>query len=187
MLILSRGAVAFAALKQAHFPAQAFRLLDFPFMKLPEAYIHRIQVCTSAIQRDTEMGLAMPWKRPIGCPRKEEESEKLKLEWEEKFALLRAFRKEHGHCRVPPGYTVAGFNMGGWVATQRKEYSKFCHGSYSAIINEKRVMRLEQVGFEWSKALNRIPTRSWKKSSLLQHILQFTQWGKASPLALTSS
>jgi len=71
------------------------------------------------------------------------------LSWEDKFALLRAFRKVHGHCRVPPGYVVGGVKLGGWVETQRKEYSKHRCGLFSAIINDKRVIWLERVGFEW--------------------------------------
>lgn len=76
--------------------------------------------------------------------------DKRQLGWQEKFALLKAFKKAHGHCSVPPGYVVGGVKLGGWVATQRKEYTKHRFGLFSAIINEKRVTRLEKVGFEWN-------------------------------------
>lgn len=77
---------------------------------------------------------------------------KIKLTWEIKFAVLRAFKKVFGHCNVPNGYTVGGIKLGGWVDTQRKEYSKYCSSMLSDIINEKRIMRLERIGFEWSSS-----------------------------------
>jgi len=71
------------------------------------------------------------------------------LDWESKFALLRAFKKAHGHCRVPPNFIVGGVRLGGWVATQRKEYKKHRLGFPSRIINEKRIARLERHNFQW--------------------------------------
>ena len=81
--------------------------------------------------------------------------DKKRFNWEFKFALLRAFKKYHGHCRVPSRYVVGGVNLGGWVDTQRKEYAKHRVGMSSLIINEKRIARLERVGFDWSKSLAR--------------------------------
>ena len=77
---------------------------------------------------------------------------KSSLGWEEKFALLRAFKKIHGHCRVPKGYVVGGIKLYGWVVTQRKEFMQYHLGFLSYIINEKRIRRLDRVGFDWSLA-----------------------------------
>ena len=55
-----------------------------------------------------------------------------------------------GHMEVPPGYIVNGFNLHGWVDTQRKEYLKYRFGAFSLIINERRIKRLEETGFKWS-------------------------------------
>lgn len=65
-----------------------------------------------------------------------------KLTWEDKFAFLREFKKMFHHTEVPPGYIVNGFNLHGWVDTQRKEYLKYRFGAFSLIINERRIKRL---------------------------------------------
>lgn len=72
-----------------------------------------------------------------------------KLTWEEKFFLLRRFKRAFGHCDIPPGYVVGGFKLGGWLDTQRKEFKKHRIGASSTIINEKRIARLERLGVEW--------------------------------------
>ena len=71
------------------------------------------------------------------------------MSWEYKFQLLRQYKKVYGDCNVPVHYRVAGVNLGGWVATQRKEYRKLRAGMASQIVNEKRVARLERNGFSW--------------------------------------
>ena len=86
-------------------------------------------------------------KTPSGT--EDKNKRKALVGWEVKFALLRTFKRTYGHCRVPVGFVVGGINLGGWVETQRKERFKFSSGFGSRIINDKRIARLEQVGFEW--------------------------------------
>lgn len=88
---------------------------------------------------------------PTSCASKKakDDTSTANLTWEEKFAMLKDFKNSHGHCRVPPGYTRAGFNLGGWAATQRKEHAKLKLGLVSVILNDKRVMRLHRVGFDF--------------------------------------
>lgn len=74
---------------------------------------------------------------------------KVRMNWEQKFAVLRLFKQIHGHCRVPPWYQIGGFKLGGWVVTQKKEFVKHRSGLGSEIINDKRVARLDRNGFEW--------------------------------------
>ena len=76
---------------------------------------------------------------------------KTKLTWEDKFALLRAFKRATGHCRVPPNYVFGGVKLGGWVETQRKEFKKHRMGMFSPIINEKRIAKLDQIGMAWEE------------------------------------
>ena len=37
------------------------------------------------------------------------------------------------------------------MATQHKEYLKYHAGLFSMILNDKRIARLERLGFEWSQ------------------------------------
>ncbi|CAB9502819.1 expressed unknown protein [Seminavis robusta] len=81
------------------------------------------------------------------------DEKKSKFTWEQKFALLRQYKKEHGNCNPPANYVVNGVKLGGWVATQRKEYWKHQAGLFSMIINQRRIHRLERVGFQWEPDL----------------------------------
>jgi len=107
---------------------------------------------TSPVRTDTPISTMITFREDELAVTADETKKKRKpvLTWEDKFALLRVFKKIHGHCRVPRGYTVGGFCLGGWVATQRKEYIKHRFGFASCIMNEKRVIRLEKAGFEWN-------------------------------------
>ena len=63
--------------------------------------------------------------------------------WEEAFASLEQFVDREGHARVPHKYRHGGHNLGVWVGTQRKWYSK-------GKIEPDRVERLEAVpGWTW--------------------------------------
>ena len=62
--------------------------------------------------------------------------------WEERFDLLKQFKKREGHCNVPKSHKEDGANLGKWVDNQRqlkKEKS----------IKPYRQKLLEDVGFEW--------------------------------------
>jgi hypothetical protein len=61
--------------------------------------------------------------------------------WGERFEELKAFQKEHGHCRVPPstGKESDTHKLYHWVSYQRR----------SASISEERIQKLNALGFEW--------------------------------------
>lgn len=71
--------------------------------------------------------------------------------WKDKFALLRSFQREHGHCIVPHNYVTAGsVNLGLWVANQRMFKKKFDKGLSSCCITQARIDKLISIGFEWT-------------------------------------
>jgi hypothetical protein len=63
------------------------------------------------------------------------------LAWERGFALLIAFKRREGHCRVPDDHIENGINLGIWVHTQRHRQSK--------MFDERR-RRLDDLGFAWN-------------------------------------
>ena len=50
----------------------------------------------------------------------------------------------HGHCNAPNHTTFQGENLGYWVASRRKDYSK-------GILSKNRIKALEEIGIEWSR------------------------------------
>ena len=62
--------------------------------------------------------------------------------WEEGFRRLKAFVKEHGHCKVPQNHKSAdGYRLGQWISRTRAR-----QGGISA----ERKARLDALGFVWS-------------------------------------
>jgi superfamily II DNA or RNA helicase len=63
--------------------------------------------------------------------------------WDEGFRQLSKFTEREGHARVPQRHIERGYNLGQWVASQRKAYLK-------GRIDEELKQRLEQrPGWEW--------------------------------------
>eukprot|EP00980_Cylindrotheca_fusiformis_P019772 scaffold6927_cov93-Cylindrotheca_fusiformis.AAC.10 len=63
--------------------------------------------------------------------------------WNDLFNGLAAFKEEHGHCRVPQHYKP-NIYLSQWVKRQRY-YRKHRPG----LISERRVQKLDQLGFVW--------------------------------------
>ena len=63
--------------------------------------------------------------------------------WEEGFQKLEEHVRHYGHARVPHGRIVGGFNVGGWVLTQRQRYA-------TEKISQDQTERLEALkGWVW--------------------------------------
>ena len=62
--------------------------------------------------------------------------------WEEMFAALVEFKRQHGHCKVPRTYADVP-RLANWVSTQRAAKQK---GGFDA----SKVSRLEAIGFAWN-------------------------------------
>ena len=75
--------------------------------------------------------------------------------WTEAFALLLAFKRREGHCRVPRHHIERGFRLGQWVAVQRYWHRIHCLVAERERRLEKSKMfrvrkrRLDKLGFIW--------------------------------------
>jgi len=70
-------------------------------------------------------------------------------QWNSKYAILRQYYNDKGHCRVPQSYTVNGVALGRWARAQRKRYWKLQEGKPSCMTHEQ-IDKLEALGFDWS-------------------------------------
>ena len=61
--------------------------------------------------------------------------------WQVRFEELKAFRKVHGHCRVPRGFSENP-KLITWVQEQRTVYKR-------GKLSEDKISRLENIGFDW--------------------------------------
>ena len=85
--------------------------------------------------------------------------------WNAWLDELIGYKEVHGHCNVPK--TSKEYSrLGIWVYTQRREYKKFMDGDKSSHMTQTRIVKLEEVGFEWSAGL-----LSWEKR--YQQLLDF--------------
>jgi hypothetical protein len=64
------------------------------------------------------------------------------INWEEMFDALREFKKNHGHCNVPSGWS-GNQRLANWVAVQRQFYRK-------EKLSKDQIKRLEDIGFVWN-------------------------------------
>jgi hypothetical protein len=74
--------------------------------------------------------------------------------WDEWFELLKAYKDEHGHCRVLKSAEYRGFKLGSWVHHQRCAHK-------TGKLSEEQMARLNGIGFAW--VVCEIP-RSWDES-----------------------
>jgi len=65
--------------------------------------------------------------------------------WQSKLELVRQFRQQHGHARVPIKYEIDGVRLGFWLNHQKFQYKKHKEGKPSQLTQE-RIDGLEAVG-----------------------------------------
>ena len=86
--------------------------------------------------------------------------------WEHRLQLLREYREEHGHCKVPYNYLVDGVALGLWVANQRKARKAMQDGkagAYHKKMTPERIAALDKVGFLWKiQASHKSPVKEAK-------------------------
>ena len=64
--------------------------------------------------------------------------------WDIRFEELVAYKKQHGHCRVPQRIPI----LGKWVLHQRLQYKRLQSGKASWL-SKDRLERLKFIGFVW--------------------------------------
>jgi hypothetical protein len=86
--------------------------------------------------------------------------------WDMRFEQLTKYKEENGHCNVPSGirYKKEGatkelIELERWSKFQKNEYSKYTKGITPCWINESRIQKLRDLGFELGSALD----TTWQK------------------------
>jgi hypothetical protein len=69
------------------------------------------------------------------------------VDWDERFEQLKAFRNEHGHCRVIRRQG-ANNQLASWLSRQRVQYKLLQQGKKSHM-KEERIQKLNAIGFVW--------------------------------------
>lgn len=73
--------------------------------------------------------------------------------WDERWKELRAYREEHGHCRVPKKYPENP-QLAVWVKCQRRQFKLYTEGRDSNMTRE-RIEKLLSLGFVFLPRLQR--------------------------------
>lgn len=95
-------------------------------------------------------GWGFDW-RYEGSPQPTFEKISSRASWEERVKEVEAFKKAHGHTRVPR--VVPG--LGSWVYKQREEYRKYMSkGGPRTTLTKERLDKLNEIGFEFDEVQN---------------------------------
>jgi hypothetical protein len=79
--------------------------------------------------------------------------------WEFWFGLLEQFKEAEGHCNVPRGFCLDGFNLSRWISNQR---------SRKNLLDTNCINRLNDVGFVWNLRI-----AAWEQG--LSNLLEFME------------
>ena len=65
----------------------------------------------------------------IGLDFNDTQQKRDEAQWQSKLELLRQYREQNGHCRVPTSYEIDGVKLGVWLIDQRVAYKKHSEGN----------------------------------------------------------
>ena len=93
-------------------------------LKLPVAFYWTKSTFNEDLWILQEIATASPdklqaFERKILPPARGKSKIQIAMAWDERYALLEAFKEQKGHCNVPYGNVVEGVKLGRWVANQR--------------------------------------------------------------------
>ena len=79
----------------------------------------------------------------------------LAAQWEQNYALLRAFVEREGHANVPKSHEEDGERLGQWLSNQRLRWQargmseEERKAKRLSALSDEEVARLEAVGVAW--------------------------------------
>ena len=151
----------------SHHSAQQVAQVQPPQGNVPDRPSSSTQSASSFSEPSAEASMpqaeAAPRKRPrsksdksskaAAAPRRKESPSLVPVaakdnKWLASFEQLVEYKKEHGDCIVPRGYSPNS-RLASWVAEQRKQYKLLQDGKASSITRE-RVERLNSINFAWN-------------------------------------
>ena len=94
-------------------------------------------------------------------------------QWQSKLELLRQYREQHGHCRVPQRYEINGVKLGNWLSHQRVAYKKHSEGKPARKITQERIDQLTAVGLDFNDTQQKRNEAQWQ--SKLELLRQYRE------------
>ncbi|KAL3785750.1 hypothetical protein ACHAWO_009536 [Cyclotella atomus] len=70
--------------------------------------------------------------------------------WMKSFNLLKEYKQQNGHVKVPIKHIEQGFKLGSWLKTQITQYRNKQDGKQPALCDDRARM-LEEIGVQWGQ------------------------------------
>eukprot|EP00956_Cyclotella_meneghiniana_P042132 scaffold248375_cov71-Cyclotella_meneghiniana.AAC.5 len=87
--------------------------------------------------------------------------------WMKAYNLLKDYKRQNNHVKVPIKHIEQGFKLGSWLKTQITQYRNAQDGKLPAL-NPERIRLLEEIGIVWG---NKRVTTSW--DARFEDLLEF--------------
>lgn len=120
---------------------QCLMPLEEPYDKVLDSWVRAQQKLANRLPKDRRQKLesiGFPWQQSIWQP-EQRLRQALEQKWEEKYAELKAFYNQHGHCRVPFDTPVHRL-LSKWMSRQRKKKD---------LLSQEQQQRLNALQFRW--------------------------------------
>ena len=87
-------------------------------------------------------------------------NETLGASWDAMYAMAKEYYTECGNLEVPKYYTMDGYSLGAWIATQRKIYL----GKTAGSLSEEQIARLTKIGMRWKSTSETVWERNFAQA-----------------------
>ena len=87
-------------------------------------------------------------------------NETLGASWDAMYAMAKEYYTECGNLEVPKYYTMDGYSLGAWIATQRKIYL----GKTAGSLSEEQTARLTKIGMRWKSTSETVWERNFAQA-----------------------